>query len=70
MQEIFPLEGCQMNYVKYLDLIDYGKQAAVFTVTLFHPLNITFHDYWNKITENSEFELEMILPGERKDRDS
>ena len=33
MQEIFALEGCQMNYIKYLELITYGKQAAVFTET-------------------------------------
>ena len=46
MQEIFALEGCQMNYVKYMDLINYGKQTAtVFTETLFHVLNITFYDY-------------------------
>ena len=45
MQEIFVLEGCQMNYLKYVDLIDHGKQAAVFTETLVHALNITFYDY-------------------------
>ena len=47
MQEIFTVEGCRMNYVKYLDWINYGKQATVFTETLFHALNITFYDYWN-----------------------
>ena len=45
MQEIFDLEGCQMNYVKYFDLINYGKQAAVLTETLVHALNITFYGY-------------------------
>ena len=45
MQEIFALEVCQMNYVKYLDLINYGKQVTVFTDTFFHVLNITFYDY-------------------------
>ena len=47
MQEIFALEGCQMNHIKYLDLINYGKQATttVFTETLVHALNITFYDY-------------------------
>ena len=45
MQEIFALEGCQINYVKYLDPINYGKQTQVFTETLFHALNITFYDY-------------------------
>ena len=39
MQEIFALEDCQMNYVKYLDLINYGKQATVFTETLVRALN-------------------------------
>ena len=43
MQEIFVLEGCQMNYVKYLDLINYGKQATttVFTETLVHAFSPT-----------------------------
>ena len=45
MQQIFALEGCQMNYAKYLDLINYGKQTTVFTETLVHALNITFYDY-------------------------
>ena len=45
MQEIFALEGYQMNYVKYLDLINYGRQATVFTETLVHELSITFYDY-------------------------
>ena len=31
MQETPALEGCQMNYVKYLDLINYRKKAAVST---------------------------------------
>ena len=47
MQEIFAMEACQMNYVKYLDLINYGKQATatVFTETLVQALNITLSDY-------------------------
>ena len=51
MQEIFALEGCQMNYIKYLGLINYGKQAAAFTETLVHALNITFYGYWNVTTK-------------------
>ena len=31
MQEILALEGFQMNYVKYLDLINNRKKAAVST---------------------------------------
>ena len=34
-----------MDYVKYLDLINYRKQAVVFTDTLVHALNITFYGY-------------------------
>ena len=45
MKEIFDLECCQMNYVKYLDLINYGKQAAVFTENVVHALNITCYGY-------------------------
>ena len=45
MQEIFALEGCQMNYMKYLGLINYGKQAAAFTETLVHAVNKTFYGY-------------------------
>ena len=45
MQKIFALEGCQMNYIKYLDLINYEKQATVFTETLVDRLNITFYGY-------------------------
>ena len=58
-----------------MDLINYGKQAAVFTETLVHALNITFYDYWNvttkltKITGNADLELEMTLTNERKDKD-
>ena len=33
------------EYVKYLELINYGKQATIFTETFFHALNITFHDH-------------------------
>ena len=51
MQEIFALEGCQMTYVKYLDLINYGKQATVFKETLIHALNVTSYDYWNVSTK-------------------
>ena len=40
-----------MNYLKYVDLIDYGKQAAVFTETLVDALNITFYGYWNVTTK-------------------
>ena len=39
------LKGSQMNYVKYLDLINYGKQATIFTENLLHALNITFYGY-------------------------
>ena len=42
MQDIFTLKGFQMNYVKFLVLINYGKQAIVFTESLVHVLNITF----------------------------
>ena len=45
MQEMFALEGCQTNYVKHLELINYGKQATVFRKTLVHALNITFDGY-------------------------
>ena len=41
MQEMFTRKGFQMNYVKYLDLINHGKQATVFTESLVHALNIT-----------------------------
>ena len=53
MQEIFAMEACQMNYVKYLDLINYGKQATatVFTETLVQALNITLSDYWYVTTK-------------------
>ena len=51
MQKIFTLEGCQMNYIKYLDLINYEKQATVFTETLVDRLNITFYGYWNVKTK-------------------
>ena len=44
MQEIFALEGCQMDYEKCLDLINYGKQTTVFTETLVHALNMIFYD--------------------------
>ena len=42
MQEMFTLKGYQMNYIKYLDLINYGKQAIVFSESLVHALNINF----------------------------
>ena len=45
MQEIFALESRQINYVKGFDLINYGKQATVFTEALVYALNITFYDY-------------------------
>ena len=51
IQETFALEGYGMNYVKYLDLINYGKQATVFTETLVHALNINFYGYWNVTTK-------------------
>ena len=31
MQEMFTLKGFQINYVKFLVLINYGKQAIVLT---------------------------------------
>ena len=37
----------KQNYVKYLDLINYGKQETVFTETLVHAVNITPYSYWN-----------------------
>ena len=40
-----------MNYVKYLDLINYGKQATVIIEILVHVINITFYGYWNVITK-------------------
>ena len=45
MPKIFIVEGCQMNYVKYLDLIGYEKQAAIFTGTSVHVPKITFCGY-------------------------
>ena len=51
MQDIFALESCQVNYAKCLNLINYGKQATVFTETLVHALNITFCGYWNVTTK-------------------
>ena len=37
----------KQNYVKYLDLINYGKQETVFTETLVYAVNITSYSYWN-----------------------
>ena len=51
MQEIADLEACQMNYVKYLDSINYEKEATVFTENLVYALNITFYGYWNVTTK-------------------
>ena len=48
---MFTLKGCQMNYVKHLDLINYGKQAVVFTESLVQALNITAQKMKFSITD-------------------
>ena len=42
---MFALEGCQMNYVIFKELINYRKRATVFTKTLVHAIDITLHGY-------------------------
>ena len=45
MQDMFTLKGCQINHVKYLELINCRKQAIICTETLVRLLNITFYGY-------------------------
>ena len=46
-KKYLPWKVVKWNYVKYLDLINYGKQTTVFTKTLVHAVNTTFYGYWN-----------------------
>ena len=59
MQEIFALEGCQMNYVKYLDFINYGKQATAFTENLVYRGGSSFLNWGGP-------NAEIFLSGLRK----
>ena len=60
MQEMFALKGCQINHVKYLELINCRKQAIIFIETLVHSLNITFYGYRN-VTIRLRSRVKLIL---------